>query len=879
MRNKILKSVLVFVASTLFLGLTLPVELAGFCVPYPPPDNAYRIYYHNSGLNPYSIQDKDMDRPEFQDFMSQFSGYLNPNYGVPVIADYFTGCYGMDEEPHGVTVKRFFDFAYNRANPDIVETSNFLTWAEMIQYIAANYGRGTVVNLSNGTLGWEKFSTAAVQAAYDAEVLLVGAPLTFAAAPHHLFDKVLQTWMMDGEGEFLASPSMSIPNLVAVGVCTNWRPNDYFIAHPGIGGGSTAGWEGEFGSFSTPLLAGAAQHIADAVASRGLPTGDYLPKVLDYIISGCDRIDDPESYEHRLNEDLPSFGPWSTIWGYGVLSPWKSLIYAYGFGVLEPKDSSIDPVDDPITEFSDHFLLRGDLFVPADQAFRVSPLASVSIDPTTPSPEGPTDLGMYPTLHDIRVAGTMEVATSLENGVNATIAIDAGGSCTIKDGGLVTISSGQFLQITAGGELNVETGGEIVIEDGGYLTVLGDFNYAGTVTMNSGGMVIFGPTANVYLEADLNIPAGATFLGSPGSITTVASSDAAGAGSDPSRVEITCEGIIQLLGSTNDGVVIKGENSGAGEWVGITFNSVGTSASAMNYAQISDAEIGLAISGSAPVYTVVGLDVTSCGTGMKVTGRHNISLLGTDYGGEISDCTNGVQLNGASITINGMSIHDHGVGIHATMSSPSVRDCGIYANNIGVATFDGYSIPDLGTVANPGNNDFHGPGMSNTNHIVAVDPFDDIYAQMNWWGTTKTRKIQQKIWVIRNIGTGTVIFQPFLTGPPVGDPPLVAEKDDPREPVFATPNVNHLSQNYPNPFNPVTTIKFGLKESSRVSLRIYNASGQLVRVLVDAQMDPGNHERLWNGTDSSGNAVTSGIYFYRLITNSFTETKKMVLLR
>ncbi|UCF05882.1 MAG: choice-of-anchor D domain-containing protein [bacterium] len=93
------------------------------------------------------------------------------------------------------------------------------------------------------------------------------------------------------------------------------------------------------------------------------------------------------------------------------------------------------------------------------------------------------------------------------------------------------------------------------------------------------------------------------------------------------------------------------------------------------------------------------------------------------------------------------------------------------------------------------------------------------------------------------------------------------------------PRATYLSQNYPNPFNPMTRILFGLREPSVVSLRIYDASGRLVRVLVDEFHKAGHYEADWNGRDNTGRRVASGIYFYRLATGDFVRTKKMVLLR
>ncbi len=85
--------------------------------------------------------------------------------------------------------------------------------------------------------------------------------------------------------------------------------------------------------------------------------------------------------------------------------------------------------------------------------------------------------------------------------------------------------------------------------------------------------------------------------------------------------------------------------------------------------------------------------------------------------------------------------------------------------------------------------------------------------------------------------------------------------------------------NYPNPFNPETTISFNLKNSGNVKLSVYNIKGQLVKTLVNDQLDSGNHSIIWNGKDSNSTDVSSGVYFYRLNSGNTVVTKKMVLMK
>jgi len=85
--------------------------------------------------------------------------------------------------------------------------------------------------------------------------------------------------------------------------------------------------------------------------------------------------------------------------------------------------------------------------------------------------------------------------------------------------------------------------------------------------------------------------------------------------------------------------------------------------------------------------------------------------------------------------------------------------------------------------------------------------------------------------------------------------------------------------NHPNPFNPTTTISFRLDQPSYVRLDVFNVAGQKVRTLVDDELATGEHSVVWEGDDSHGRPVSSGIYFYRLQAGDFRETKQMILLK
>ena len=103
----------------------------------------------------------------------------------------------------------------------------------------------------------------------------------------------------------------------------------------------------------------------------------------------------------------------------------------------------------------------------------------------------------------------------------------------------------------------------------------------------------------------------------------------------------------------------------------------------------------------------------------------------------------------------------------------------------------------------------------------------------------------------------------------------------PSDPVTGAPRalINSLSQNYPNPFNPATTIAFSLAEKGHVAINVYDVGGRLVRTLANEARDAGSHTVSWDGRDGNGAPVSSGVYFYKLVSGRFSQTKKMVLLK
>jgi photosystem II stability/assembly factor-like uncharacterized protein len=108
--------------------------------------------------------------------------------------------------------------------------------------------------------------------------------------------------------------------------------------------------------------------------------------------------------------------------------------------------------------------------------------------------------------------------------------------------------------------------------------------------------------------------------------------------------------------------------------------------------------------------------------------------------------------------------------------------------------------------------------------------------------------------------------------------PPITGIDDENE-INQLPRTVQLENNYPNPFNPTTQIRFGLPGNSEVSLKVYSITGQLVKTLLNNNFPSGFHTVTWDGTNQSGQTVSSGVYIYQLRAGDQIRTRRMHLLK
>ena len=223
--------------------------------------------------------------------------------------------------------------------------------------------------------------------------------------------------------------------------------------------------------------------------------------------------------------------------------------------------------------------------------------------------------------------------------------------------------------------------------------------------------------------------------------------------------------------------------------------------------------------------------------------------------------TSSPSFNACSITDNSLN----GILCHR-LSAPTVCWTTISGNTIGVAAESG-AFPNLGDEINEdtGNNSI----LDNLTAAVANYTSGEFPLQIrgNWWGAAPP---------VGRIFIGYVRYWPYLLAPPesgTGGRDLVEHE----EPV---PSMFRLGHSSPNPFNPVTSVDYDIPAGGgSVDIAVFDIAGRRIATLYSGHHDPGTHRVTWDGRDSRGRNVASGIYFVRLDAREFSASRKMVLLK
>jgi len=166
-------------------------------------------------------------------------------------------------------------------------------------------------------------------------------------------------------------------------------------------------------------------------------------------------------------------------------------------------------------------------------------------------------------------------------------------------------------------------------------------------------------------------------------------------------------------------------------------------------------------------------------------------------------------------------------------------------------------------------------GSAQTHNVVATVPGDEGYSPL-WSVNVYDNAEFDDVYNLSSAQAATILG----TGVAMVNCPIVSvDTDTAVEEGDEQPTGFVLHANYPNPFNPATTITFDLHEASHARLTIYNVLGEKIVDLIDAVRPAGTYEVSWNGTDSQGLQVATGVYLYKLEVGAGQEVRKMILLR
>lgn len=183
----------------------------------------------------------------------------------------------------------------------------------------------------------------------------------------------------------------------------------------------------------------------------------------------------------------------------------------------------------------------------------------------------------------------------------------------------------------------------------------------------------------------------------------------------------------------------------------------------------------------------------------------------------------------------------------------------IFSLGLSISPFKKATIPEAGA--------YEITDLGQGKYIVAA--FMDVNGDSMYSLDEPVAFTEQLINVYSNSTTADVdlflIFDPFTAVPKT------------KEAITAKQFV--LQPNYPNPFNPSTTVEYLVPEVSHVSIKVYNVVGEEIATLVDEQVQPGNHQLVWDAVSVINQDLSSGVYIYRMQAKDFIQTRKMMLIR
>jgi len=285
-----------------------------------------------------------------------------------------------------------------------------------------------------------------------------------------------------------------------------------------------------------------------------------------------------------------------------------------------------------------------------------------------------------------------------------------------------------------------------------------------------------------------------------------------------------------------------------------------------------------------------------------VDGSGNVYVTGYSRGGGTGDDYTTIKYNssGDSVWVRRFSSTGNSSDVANSIVVDVSGNVYVTGYSVGIGTASDYTTIKYNSTGDSlWVRRYNGPGKSlDVANSIVVDDSGNVYVTGYSYGTEndyitiKYNSSGDSVWVERYNGTGNssdvansivvdVSGNVYVTGNSVGigtgnDYATIKYSKSVGINQISTeiPETFSLSQNYPNPFNPNTKIKFEISQKSFVKVYVYNILGELIADLVNEQLQPGVYETVFDG-----NLLTSGIYFYRLETETFSETRKMLLIK
>jgi minor extracellular serine protease Vpr len=263
------------------------------------------------------------------------------------------------------------------------------------------------------------------------------------------------------------------------------------------------------------------------------------------------------------------------------------------------------------------------------------------------------------------------------------------------------------------------------------------------------------------------------------------------------------------------------------------------------------------------VRTTLSYDVASTNSTVQVTGTTKAAVR---FSPTVSGTLTGIQINITSPSFQPISGNGSLV-------------CEVYSNNGGIpGTKLGTSVNQPLNLLSPGTNNYIQMASANVNISSGTDYFivlsaatsSDIVTIRTDTVTNGAHSLlfNGSAWSVQKYNFRLRSIITSTTG-------LSGIKQD----VALQPLIYHLNQNYPNPFNMSTNIEYSIPMKGMVKLQIFDILGRSVATLVDDVQDAGAYHTTWTGKTKNGIAMSSGIYFYRLESSSFSKTERMLLLK